>query len=65
MLNWIDVTGKTKPQKDRVLICYCPEWCDSHYQVAHWNGNEFVYDEQPNDMFSGMVEKWAIFYEAD
>ena len=65
MLNWIGIKSKVKPQKNRVLLCYCPEWCYEDYQIAMWNGKEFYYDAQPNDMFSEMVEKWAIFYEAN
>ena len=65
MLNWIGVKEKIKPQRERVLICYCPEWSEIGYQVAKWNGKEFYYDEQPNNDFNGLVEKWSIFYEAD
>ncbi len=64
-MNWIDADSKIKPTKGRVVLCYCPEWCDTGYQAAQWNGQEFVYDEQPNDMFNTLVESWSIFLEAD
>jgi len=64
MMNWIDVEDVTPP-KDRPLLCYCPEWSETGYQVAEWNGKEFYYAEQMNDMFSETVEKWLVFYEAD
>lgn len=54
-----------KPPINRVLLCCCPEWNESGYQVAKWNGDEFTYDEQPNSMFNGMVVEWALFMEAD
>lgn len=64
MIEWIDV-GDLTPPRNRPLLCYCPEWCDIGYVVATWNGKEFYYAEQVNDMFSETVEKWAIFFEAD
>ena len=65
MINYIEVSSKIPIPMNRNLICYCPDWCDSGYQIAHHNGLEFVYDEQHNDLFSDHVEKWAIFLEAD
>jgi hypothetical protein len=64
-MNWIKVEDNIKPQIGRVVICYCPEWCSSGYQIAFWNGKEFYFDEQPNDMFNDLVESWTIFMEAD
>jgi len=65
MLNWIDADSEIKPQKERLLICYCPEWCSDEYQIARWNGKEFYYEGQPNDIFHSEVLKWSIFFEAD
>ena len=64
MLEWIDV-GDVTPPRNRTLLCYCPEWNETGYQVAKWNGKEVYYAEQASDMFSETVEKWAIFFEAD
>ena len=66
-MNWISVDNKDDivPPMHRVLICYCPNWSDEGYQIATWNGKEFVYDAQPNEWFSENVEAWAIFLEAD
>ncbi len=64
-MNWIDIESEVKPQKGRVVLCYCPGWNDTGYQVAQWDGNKFFYDEQPNTLFSDYVESWNIFMEAD
>jgi hypothetical protein len=64
-VNWIDAKSKVKPQIGRVIICYCPEWSDSGYQVAEWNGREFTYADQSNDMFNDCVVSWSVFMEAD
>lgn len=64
-MNWIKSTDKIKPQKGRVVLCYCPGWNDLGYQVGVWDGHGFCYEEQPNEMFSDYVESWAIFTEAD
>lgn len=65
MLNWIDVNSGVTPPKGRPVLCYCPEWIETEYQVATWNGDEFYYTEQSNGSFSEHVEKWALFYGAD
>ena len=64
-MNWIDVGYGHKPPRDRVLVCYCPDWCDAGYQVAVWDGKKFKYEDQPNDNFGQHVKKWSIFMEAD
>ena len=65
MLNWIDVIGGVTPPEGRSLICYCPDWNETGYQVAIWNGDVFYYYEQTSDNFNAHVEKWALFFEAD
>ena len=65
MMNWIDVIGGVTPPEDRPLLCYCPEWNGTGYQVAMWNGDVFYYDEQSSDNFNAHVEKWTLFFEAD
>lgn len=64
-MDWIDIDSKIKPSINRPVLCYCPEWSELGYQVAEWNGKEFEYSEQPNDLFNGLVLKWNIFLEAD
>jgi hypothetical protein len=41
--------------EDQMVIAKCPEWSDSGYQIAFWNGEEFFYDDQPNEMFNDDV----------
>jgi hypothetical protein len=64
-MNWNDGLPGVGFYKNRPVLCYCPEWNDSGYQVAFWNGKEFIYPEQPNERFGGYVERWALFLEAD
>jgi len=40
---------------DQLVICRCPEWNDEGYQIATWNGVEFEFSGQPNDMFNDLV----------
>ena len=65
MTEWIDVDSGIVPPENRPLLCYCPEWSETGYQVARYRKNiGFYYYEEPNDVFSDLVEKWAIFIEA-
>ena len=64
-MKWISVEDERKPPVRRPVLLHCPDWCDSGYQVGYFNGKEFYFDEQPNDMFNDHVESWAIFLEAD
>ena len=50
----------TNYRRDVVFVVKCPEWNDEGYQVCSFSGKEFKYDGQPNDMFMGCVEEWAI-----
>lgn len=65
MTNWIDVDDKMKPPENRILNCYCPDWCNSSYQIAEWSGERFFYEDQPNNEFHDYVEQWTIFMEAN
>lgn len=65
-MNWVNIASSgMKPPIGRAVICYCRDWCGLGYQIATWNGKEFEYIEQPNDMFDLTVTDWAIFMEAD
>jgi hypothetical protein len=47
---------RTKDLKyGQMVLCRCPKWNDEGYQVATWNGEEFEYSGQPNDMFNDLV----------
>jgi hypothetical protein len=37
---------------NQLVIARCPGWCSTGYQICNWNGEEFYYDDQPNDMFN-------------
>jgi len=63
-MKWID-SEEMQPPVRRKVLAYCPEWCDSGYQVCHWDGKVFRYDEQPNEDFHTYVNQWATFLEAD
>lgn len=62
-MTWNDETQN--PPENRVLLAYCPDWCESGYQVCYFKNGKFKYDEQPNDMFDCYVEKWQLIFEAD
>ena len=63
--NWIDSEDEEmKPIVGRVVLAYCPEWNHSGYQICHWDGDEFKYEDQPNDDFNAYVKAWALFMEA-
>lgn len=64
-MEWIEKKSKVKPPMARPILCHCPGWNDTGYQIAHYSGSEFYYDEQPNDMFHDEVIAWALFLEAD
>jgi hypothetical protein len=64
-MNWIKKKNVIKPPKGRPLLCYCPDWNDSGYQVAFWNGDRFWYNEEPNEYFDDEVIEWTLFLEAE
>jgi len=41
-----------------LYLCYCPDWCETQYQIAKWNGKEFYYEGQPNDEFDSHVHSY-------
>ena len=65
MLNWLDGHYEVKPLRRDIKPGYCPEWYFPGYQVAQYNGKVFYYEDPLNDIFSDIVEKLAVLYEAD
>lgn len=53
MYKGIEEASKLK--RYQMVICRCPSWNDEGYQVAYWNGTEFEYSNQPNEMFNENV----------
>lgn len=49
---------ETKPKEGILIICHCPNWCDSGYQIAKFEDGIFCYDDQPNDAFDENVIAW-------
>lgn len=43
------------------LLCYCPEWNESQYVVAQYDGVSFWYDEDHNGSFNNYVVEWCYF----
>jgi hypothetical protein len=48
-----------KPEEGIMIICRCPNWCDSGYQIAKFEDGIFCYDDQPNDAFDENVIAWT------
>lgn len=66
MMKWIDVNSGEFPPVGQPILCYCPEWSETGYQVARWSEETgFYYYEEPNEQFGDLVEKWAVFETAD
>lgn len=42
----------------QMVLCRCEDWCEEGFQVAKWNGKEFEFGGQPNDMFDGLVTEF-------
>ncbi len=40
---------------EQLVLCRCPNWCSTGYQVARWNGSEFYYEDDPNGSFHDHV----------
>ena len=70
MMKWIDVNSGELPPVGQPILCYCPEWSETGYQVARWSEEtgfyyyEYYYEE-PSEQFCDLVEKWAVFETAD
>ena len=48
---------------EQLVVCRCPNCCSSGYQVSIWNGEDFYFDEQPNDWFDKDVIAFMILSE--
>ena len=57
------LTRDIEPPKNRPIVAYCPDWCDMSYQICEWDGKEYGYRDQPNEMFNETVLKWLLFEE--
>jgi len=63
---WIDVNNdEIKPPSYRPVLCFCPGWNNSGYQVANYSNKKFEYDEDPNGNFHKYVKEWFVFLEAE
>ncbi len=63
---WFNVYDGMVPSEGKLVLCYCPSWCASEYQVAYWNEScGFYYLEQPNNGFNQSVKKWSYLVEHD
>ena len=49
------VEEAVKLKRGQLVVCKCPEWNDEGFQIATWEGEEFEYSGQPNDMFNELV----------
>jgi len=63
MSEWL--ARNVTPPKNRLIIAYCPMWCDSGYQICEYSNGKFSYADQPNDSFNECVVKWSLFMEAE
>lgn len=52
---FFDVKHAKVLNNNQLVLCKCPEWSDEGFQIAFWNGSEFEYSGQPNDMFNEYV----------
>lgn len=52
---YINIEESKKLKHNQLVICRCPNWNEEGYQIAYWNGKEFEYSGQPNDMFNELV----------
>lgn len=54
-------TRESPPDDYRDVVCFCPEWNNSGYQIAYYDHNEgkFRYAEQLNDSFDSYVISWV------
>lgn len=40
---------------DQLCLCKCDNWNEEGFQIAVWDGEEFIYDNQPNPYFNRHV----------
>lgn len=50
-------------QEGKLLICYCPNWCELEYQIAVYQDGKFDYPDSPNDKFDDHVKGWLYLNE--
>ena len=62
--NWKSLDEAT-PSKGILLIVTCEGWNGEGYQICKWNGKEFYYIDQPNDMFNDYITTWTYLEDDD
>ena len=55
--------AKVKLENGQMALCFCPDWCETRYQVAFWNGEKFDYPDATNDNFDANVEGYLPLNE--
>jgi len=45
---------------NQLVLCKCPEWNEEGFQIATWNGNEFEYSMQSNELFNSLVVSFMV-----
>ena len=65
MTTWITHTKTAKnPPKHKPLLAYCPDFCDTGYEVVIWNGHHFS-NEPHGTAIHDYVQQWSLIYEAE
>lgn len=60
---WYPKERRNELDHDQLVLTKCPEWCNEGFHVATWNGTEFEYRDQPNNMFDDLVTEFLILSE--
>jgi hypothetical protein len=60
---WYKKTRAIELDYEQLVLTKCPDWCEEGFQVAVWNGKEFEFRAQPNDMFNEHVTDFMILSE--
>lgn len=54
-MKYYNLNETSRLKYNDMVIAKCPEWNEEGFQIATWNGKEFEYSGQSNDMFNGLV----------
>lgn len=58
-MKWTKI-NEGNPPEDKYVILACPEFCESGYYIAKWNGEEWIADGY-GVMEESDIEAWSLF----
>jgi len=65
MFTWINcIDTRPNPPRHKPLLAYCPDFCETGYEVVTWDGHNFS-TEVHGTAIHDYVQQWSLIFEAE